>query len=100
MKHPPDHPARLARRWVREQAHFCRPDSRGPACHRACSSLRRASADIRHSKVLFGVSDVALRADWAYYSAAFHGTVRRAKRPVLDDVKMDPKIAAAIAAIG
>ncbi len=41
-----------------------------------------------------------VRAGSACYSAAFYGTVRRASARFSVTVKMDPKIAAAIAAIG
>ena len=34
---------------------------------------------------------IAVRADSAYYSAAFYGTVRRAKRPVLDHGEDGPE---------
>ena len=43
---------------------------------------------------------VVVRADSAYYSAAFYGALRRASARFSVTVKMDPKIAAAIAAIG
>jgi hypothetical protein len=41
-----------------------------------------------------------VRADSACYSAAFYGTLRRASARFPVTVKKDPKIAAAIAAIG
>ncbi len=41
-----------------------------------------------------------VRADSACYSAAFQGTVRRASARFPVTVKMDPKIAAAVAAVG
>ena len=41
-----------------------------------------------------------MRADSAYYSAAFYGTVRRVGARFSVMVQIDPKIAAAIAAIG
>lgn len=48
----------------------------------------------------FCAATVVVRADWAYYSAAFYGTLRRASARFSVTVKMDPQIAAAIAAIG
>ena len=41
-----------------------------------------------------------VRADWACCSAAFYRTVRRVGARFSVTAKMDPKIAAAIAAIG
>jgi len=43
---------------------------------------------------------VVVRADWACYSAAFYGTLRRASARFSVTVKTDRKIAAVIAAIG
>ncbi|HLM88194.1 MAG TPA: hypothetical protein VK284_04065 [Streptosporangiaceae bacterium] len=48
----------------------------------------------------FAGGTIVVRANSAYYFAAFYGTVRRASARFLVAMKMDPKIAAAIAAIG
>ena len=48
----------------------------------------------------FAAATVVVRADWACYSAPFYGTVRRASARFSVTVRIDPKIAAAIAAIG
>ncbi len=58
----------------------------------AANSARRAA--------WFAAATVVVRADWACYSAAFYGTVRRASDRFWVTVKTDPKIAAASAAIG
>jgi len=48
----------------------------------------------------FAGGTIVVRADSACYFAAFCGTVRRASARFSVTMKMDPKIAAAIAAIG
>ena len=48
----------------------------------------------------FAATTVVVRADWDCYSAASYGMVRRASARFSVTVKMDPKVAAAMAAIG
>ena len=58
------------------------------------------AADSARDAASSAAASVVVRADSAYYSAAFYGALRRASARFSDTVKMDPKIAAAIAAIG
>lgn len=65
----------------------------------------RGAASFAAAPVSAGRADgsgetIVVRADSACYSAAFYGTVRRASARFPVTVTMDPKIAAAIAAIG
>lgn len=59
-----------------------------------------AAASVGAARADRSCGTIVVRADWACYSAAFYGTVRRASVRFWVTVKMDPKIAAAIAAIG
>ena len=68
-------------------------DSARDAASFAAASVGAARADGSGGTIV-------VRADSAYYSAAFHGTARRAGARFSVTVKMDPRTAAAIAAIG
>ncbi len=59
-----------------------------------------AAAPVGAARAAGSGGTIVVRADSAYYSAAFYGTVRRASARFSVTMKMDPKIAAAIAAIG
>jgi hypothetical protein len=73
---------------------------RGGNAHSARGAAGFAAGAIEAARGAGCTGLVIVRADSAYYSAAFCGAVRRAGARFSVTVSMDPKIAAAIAAIG
>ena len=72
---------------------------RGGTANSARGAARFAAEAITTARVIGCSGLIVVRADSAYYSAAFCGTVRRAGARFSVTVNRDPKIAAAIAAI-
>ena len=72
---------------------------RGGTANSARGAARFAAEAIGTARAIGCTGLIVVRADSAYYSAAFCGAVRRAGARFSVTVNMDPKIAAAIAAI-
>jgi hypothetical protein len=72
---------------------------RGGTANSARGAARFAAEAISTARAIGCTGLIVVRADSAYYSAAFCGAVRRAGARFSVTVNMDPKIAAAIAAI-
>ena len=73
---------------------------RGGNASSARGAARFAAEAIKTARGTGCTGLIVVRADSAYYSAAFCGAVRRAGARFSVTVNMDPKVAAAIAAIG